>query len=380
MEAGFVTGPAKNLLEFARRARLPLGALAPVDLSIVAYRRGAESESAFIQAARQANLTVDVVHERGRFDRSAIAQLRRVVARRDPQIVQTHNVKSHCFLRLSGIWRERIWLAFQHGYTAPDFKMLCYNQVDRWSLRAARHVVTVCGPFGKELAGRGIAPERISVLHNSVEPLELPGVDEVRRLRAGWNIPGDRAVLASIGRLSREKGHIDLIAAAAKLKQRGVNFHVLIVGEGPERRRIEEARKRWNLGDAVTLTGLAHDVRPYLALADIVVLASHSEGSPNVLLEAMSAAKPVAATRVGGIPEIALDQETALLVAARDPSALAAALERLISDAGLRERLGRRGREVALTDFSPDAYRRRLGELYARLLSPSPESPHGNSR
>src|SRR5436853_155156 len=82
----------------------------------------AQSETEFIRAARTAELHVDIVHERGRFDWSAAGKLRDLVARHNPDIIQTHNTKSHFLLRYSGIWRERTWLSFHHGYTTTDLK------------------------------------------------------------------------------------------------------------------------------------------------------------------------------------------------------------------------------------------------------------------
>jgi glycosyltransferase involved in cell wall biosynthesis len=369
MEGDFVTGPAKNLIEFAQRARDSTADLPAVALSIGAYRRGGEPESPFIQAARAAGVEVDVIPERGRFDRSVTTEIRRIAAMREPDIIQTHNVKSHFFLRWSGLWRERAWLAFHHGYTAEDFKMHCYNAVNRWSLRAPRHVVTVCGPFREQLVRQGIPRERISVLHNSVKPFPLLDDEAVRVARASIPAEEGMPVLISIGRLSREKGHVDLLEALALLRGSGSAFHAVLVGEGVERGRIEAARHRLGLEKHVTLTGLQHDVRPYFRIAHVAVIASHSEGSPNALLEAMSAGLPIVATRVGGIPEIAADGETALLVEAHDPEALAQAIRRLLQDAGLRGSLGTRAQRAAIS-YSPAGYYSSLVGIYQHVLAP----------
>jgi glycosyltransferase involved in cell wall biosynthesis len=368
MEGDFVTGPAKNLIEFAQRARDSAADLPAVALSIGAYRRGGEPESAFIQAARAAGITVDVIPERGRFDRSVTTEIRRIAATRNPDIVQTHNVKSHFFLRWSGLWHERAWLAFHHGYTAEDFKMHCYNAVNRWSLRAPRHVVTVCGPFREQLVRQGIPRERISVLHNSVKP--FPPVDDeaVRVVRSSIPAPEGTPVLISIGRLSREKGHLDLLEALALVRGSGSAFHAVFVGEGVERGRIEAARDRLGLQKHVTLAGLQHDVRPYFRIAQAAVIASHSEGSPNALLEAMSAGLPIVATRVGGIPEIAADGDSALLVEAHNPEALAQAIRRLLQDANLRGSLAARA-QAAVISYSPVSYHRSLIGVYERVLA-----------
>jgi glycosyltransferase involved in cell wall biosynthesis len=361
MEADFVTGPAKNLLEFGVRGRNQ------IDLSVVAYLRGGQGGTEFIRAARQAGLAVDIVHERGRFDRSVAGKLRDLVERHNPDVVQTHNTKSHFFLRLSGIWRERTWLAFHHGYTTTDLKMRLYHQADRWSLRAARHIMTVCEPFADQLVPRGIRRDRMTVQHNSVSTPEPASEEDVRRIRAGLSVPEGTPILVSIGRLSREKGHFDLVRALGELRALGAAFHLVIVGEGIERARIESELRKLKLESNVTLAGLQHDVRPYYALADVVVLPSHSEGSPNVLLEAMIHARPIVATRVGGVPEIAVDQESALLVPPRDPKAMALAVARMLKDRELSCRLAARARAIAETAYSPEAYCRSMIAVYERL-------------
>jgi glycosyltransferase involved in cell wall biosynthesis len=374
MEADFVTGPAKNLIEFAQRAREKDKGMPAVDLSVAAYRRGEDAESAFIQAARRADVTVDIIHERGRFDRSVVGQVRRIVAERNPDIIQTHNVKSHFFLRWSGLWHERAWLAFHHGYTAEDFKMRCYNAANRWSLRAPRHVITVCGPFVEQLVGQGVPRASITVLHNSVRPFPPVRAEVVREARALLPVPEDTPLIVSIGRLSREKGHVDLLEALAQVRAAGAAFHGVFVGEGVERNRIEATRSRLGLENQVTLAGLQHDVRPYYAMAQIAVMASHSEGSPNSLLEAMAAGLPIVATRVGGIPEIATHEESALLVNAQQPAALSRAIQRLLKDAGLRERLSAAAKSAA-AGYSPDAYRRSLTAIYQRVLGAAKGGP-----
>src|SRR5947209_7211330 len=96
MEAAFVSGPAKNLIEFARCARAAEEGLPALEFTVVSYQRGAEdSPNPFVVAARSAGIAVDIVYERARFDLSVLAQLKAIVAARNPEIIQTHNVKSH---------------------------------------------------------------------------------------------------------------------------------------------------------------------------------------------------------------------------------------------------------------------------------------------
>src|SRR5665213_1666847 len=306
MESDFVTGPAKNLLEFARRARQAPPGLPGVELTIATYHRGNgnPADNGFVAAAARLGVPMDIIGERGRFDRSAISNIERILEMRQPDIVQTHNVKSHFFMRYSGLWRKYRWIAFHHGYVSTDAKQQTYNLLDRWSLRKAAHLVTVCGPFRQQLESRGIPFSRITVRHNSINPFAVPPAEDIEAARRSIPCPASTPILLMVSRLSHEKGHVDLLEALAILKRWGTSCHAVIVGEGYERGAIERARDRLGLADDVTLTGHKNDVRPYFALASLYLMPSHSEGSPNSLLEAMSAGVPCVASNAGGIPEI----------------------------------------------------------------------------
>jgi glycosyltransferase involved in cell wall biosynthesis len=164
---------------------------------------------------------------------------------------------------------------------------------------------------------------------------------------------------------------VDFLEALALLKRRGVNCHALIVGEGPERGRIERSLRRLRLIDAVTLVGQQNDVRPYFGVATLYVMPSHSKGSPLALLEAMAARVPAVASNAGGIPEIVTSGRHAVLVPARAPEAFADAIEHLLRNPQERARLA----ENALLEtdrFTGDEYQRALAGIYQRVLDQSP--------
>ena len=390
MEATTVTGPAKNLLNFCRLASSSAfcaDELPRVEVSVVTFHRTTEGSerdgtpnhgaapNQFVAAARAAGLEVDVIYERHRFDRRVIPQLRSVVERRAPDIVQTHMVKSHFLAGLAGLGRVRPWVAFHHGYTATDRKMHVYNQLDRWSLPRAARVITVCGPFAEQLEHLGVAPERIRVRHNSITAPAPVSEAERLALRKSLGVAeGERMVLA-VGRLSREKGHVDLVRALAAMRRLApaLALKLVLVGEGPERARVAAEAHASGLAERVIFAGQTNEVRHFYAAAEVLALPSHSEGSPNVLLEAMAAGLPVVATRVGGVPEIATDGENALIVPPRNTAALASALTRLLTDPALASRLGTSAQSLVITRFSPEAYARSLVNIYRDLLTVKPE-------
>jgi glycosyltransferase involved in cell wall biosynthesis len=422
-EASTVTGAAKSLLDFCRASNALSRATGEprVETSVVTFertRRDADSvhartpddesrasdgeprasvettlasegaRNAFVAAALAFGLEVDVIEEGFRFDPRAVRGLRRVVERRAPDLVVTCHVKSHFLALVSGLRRRRAWVAYHHGYTSTDRKMLAYNRLDRWSLPAADRVVTVCEAFARELEERrGVAREKIFVQHNSITQGRRVGADEVRSLRARLRIKEDERVLLTIGRLSREKAQADLLRAFKLLtrgaqssegvrsadgrRDAGGRVRLVVVGDGPERASLERLARELGLDQQIVFAGQSGDVAPFYAAADAFALPSHSEGSPYVLLEAMAAGLPVVATAVGGVPEILSDEESALLVAPRDEAAMARALSRILSDRELARALTTKASALAATRHAPETYARALARLYDDVITNS---------
>jgi glycosyltransferase involved in cell wall biosynthesis len=373
VEATNINAVARNVLEFYRAARELNGKSAdvsPIDLSVVTFDR-AGSSAEFVEAARGLGLEVDVISERGRFDRSVLGALRTIINRRRPDIVVTHQVKSHFLVRLSGLHRRYPWVAFNHGYTTTDRKMQLYNRLDRQSLPHADRVVTVCQAFARELESKGIRGNRISVLHNSIRPGPQADKAAAGDLRKHLGIKTDEKVILAVGRLSKEKAQIDLIPAFGELHRTNpeLKAKLVIAGDGPERAQLETAARKLAIADQIVFAGQVADMRPYYAIADVLVNASHSEGSPYVLLEAMAAGVPIVATAVGGVPEMLTDNETGLLVPPQDTAAMSAAIEKALNDSALAQKLSIKARALITTRFTPETYVQKLVEIYRSVLT-----------
>src|SRR5438105_1749387 len=343
VEATTVNAVAKSVLEFHRSAREleTAGNFPTIEGSVVTFDRKGSGSSEFIAAARAEGLEIDAISERRRFDLKVIPALRKIVEDRRPDLVVTHSVKSHFLLLRSRLWRRFPWVAFHHGYTTTDPKMRLYNRFDRWSLPKADRIVTVCQAFARELANSANVPlKKISVQHNSIRAQPQTGPSDAASLRSKLGIENDERVVLAVGRLSREKAHIDLLKAVQGLRQLHpeLNCKLIVVGDGPERGRLEAAVESFGLKEKIVLAGQVNNVQLFYAAADVLALPSHSEGSPYVLLEAMAAGLPIVATAVGGVPEMVCDEETALLIPARDPKAMATAIARILDDDALAEK------------------------------------------
>jgi glycosyltransferase involved in cell wall biosynthesis len=365
VEASSITGPAKNLLEFAVLARN-----AGVETTIATFTRETK-ENLFVQTAQQAGIHVETIREKGPFDPAAVQAIAEIGARLRPDIVQTHAVKSHFLARRAGLPKLAPWIAFHHGYTWPTFRARAYNQIDWWSLRAARRIVTVSLPFQDELARRGVNRERIEIVHNAILPdwgSRLRSRGDATSLRRSLGIPEGRKVILIVGRLSREKDHITLLEAIARMSNL-LSPHLLIVGEGHEQSRIEARIASLGLVGHVTFTGQQPSAEGYYSLADVAVLSSLSEGSPNALLEAMAAGVPVVATSVGGIPEIVTHGESALLVKPGDAAGMSESILRLLlKEPALAHDLVARSRRLIRERHAPECRMLKLVGIYRGLV------------
>ena len=167
------------------------------------------------------------------------------------------------------------------------------------------------------------------------------------------------------------KGFEYLVAAHAHALEEFPRLRLVLVGDGDERGRLEERVRALEIADSVRFAGTAarDEIPAYLSAADIVVVPSvryegYVDGLPNVALEAMAAGRPLVATDVGGLPELVRQGITGVLVAEKDPSALADGILELARDPDLRERLGAEARREICEERSWESVGRRYVELY----------------
>lgn len=371
MEAASVTGPAKNLIGFCRWLRTAEGQQTGLRIAIATFDRNARAceSDGFAGTARAAGIETHVIRERHRFDLGVIPQLRALAASLKPDIIQTHNNKSHLLVTIVPELRsQRVWFAFQHGDVYTDLKQRLYNQVDRLTLPSADRVVSVCHAFTPRLIGYGVRPERIRILHNAATPATPTATAERAQLREQLGVSIDERIILTIARLSKEKGHADLLQALALLHSRAKALKLILVGIGPEKGNLERIAHSLGISERVVFAGFFPNVSRFFSISDLLVLPSHTEGSSNVLLEAMTAKVPIVATTAGGNPEIIVNERTGLLVPVADPHNLASAIARLLDDPDLASRFADTAAVKASEEFSVERYRRQLSGYYAEAL------------
>jgi len=215
---------------------------------------------------------------------------------------------------------------------------------------------------------QGLPAEKLVTIPNAVDCAAYeapPGA-----IRGELGLPPGARIVLFIGRLHRQKGPDVLLQAAAMLRERTPDLHVVLAGDGPLRAQLAREAGELGLADRFHLLGPRDDVPALLADADLLALPSRWEGMPNAVLEAMAARKPSVAADVGGCREVIADGETGLLVPPDDPAALAAAIKRILADRNLAARMGAAARQRAEREFSIEKMVSRNEELYERVLRP----------
>ena len=215
-----------------------------------------------------------------------------------------------------------------------------------------------------------LGPEKVFAIPNGVRSADqIPAASARAMLLAELGNRSGRLIVGTVARLVWFKGLDVLAAAAATVVKSYPESVFVVVGDGPLRGELERQARALGVARSFAFLGERRDVAQLLRALDVFVLPSVSEGMPVTILEAMNAATPVIATRVGGVPELVDDGETGLLVPPRDPEALGAAILHLLESPRLRADMGRRGRERVACHFSAERMVTSTDQLFRRLLS-----------
>jgi len=302
------------------------------------------------------NVTFDAASDVWKFDLARARQMAALLRRHRPDILH---------LYFTGFLSPYPWVARRHGvsrvyFTDQGSHPEGYAPTRRpwWKRCTARAlnapldgVICISDYNARCMVERGlINPARVRRIYNSVDPGARHG--DGAQFRQRWRIPPDALVAAQASWMIPDKGVGDLIEAARIVCAREPRAHFLMAGEGAARPEFMNAAR--DMEGRFTWTGLLQNptAEGLYTAADVVCQMSRWEEAFGwVIAEAMSAGRPVVATRVGGVPELVADGVTGYLAEKRDPAACAQLLLRLFADPDLRRRMGAAGRQMALEKF-----------------------------
>jgi glycosyltransferase involved in cell wall biosynthesis len=289
-------------------------------------------------------------------------------------------------------WLNRVPCRFYtlHGLrfeTTTGLRRKLLILAERLACRFAHRVVCVSHSVReKAIAGGLVDRERALIFGagscNGVDVARFAATPQrtwrAAELRRQFGIPSDAPVALFVGRLTCDKGIAELVEAFLQLENRIPNLRLLLVGSFEDGDPLpEDIHKRLETHDRVILAGPVNDTAPYYAMADVLVLPSHREGLPTVVLEAHAAGKPVVGAAATGIVDLVVDGETGLLFPVGDVSSLADAIARLTEDKLLARKLADAGRDQVNRKFRQELIWAALRREYLKVLQGG-ETPHSS--
>jgi glycosyltransferase involved in cell wall biosynthesis len=338
---------------------------------IVVARRGAELAG----AARAAGLEAVELPLMGELDFLSATRLA-ALARREGAIVHAHSAHACGTAALAGLAGVPVVM-----HRRVDFPVS--GSSARFKYGMAGKVVAVSRAIAAILRGAGLPEAKLAVVPDAIpvddeeaawsdglEPLRPPTPERRKAsreaIRQEFGITPDMPLIGNMAALVPHKDHDTLLAAAVIVLLKRPEARFLVCGSGPEEERLREEALRMGLARKLVFAGQRADGPELMRGFDLYCQSSWGEGMGSVLIEAMAAGVPIAATTAGGIPEVVEDGVSGLLAPPRDPEALAAALLRLLEDEPLRRRLAAAGRE-RLPRFGLRSMAQAIEEVYAAI-------------
>jgi glycosyltransferase involved in cell wall biosynthesis len=313
-----------------------------------------------------AGIPLAFVDKQWKYDPAAWWRLRRHIQRLKPDLVQTWLFAANAYGRTA---------ARSAGTPRIVASERC---VDRWKSwhhlaldrRLARHSdAIIVNSRGVEEFYRqhGLPADKLRLIYNGIGPA-VADVGTRQELLDELKLPAGTRVIGAVGRLWPQKRLKDLIWATDLLHVIRDDVHLLVIGEGPQRKVLERYARLCHIAEHVHFLGMRHDVPRLLPHFDVLWLASSYEGLPNVIMEAMACGVPVAASNIWGNRELVLHGRTGYLVSLGDRAGYARYAQKILEDSQLARQLGDEARRRIASEFSVEKMVERHAALYRELL------------
>lgn len=337
------------------------------EVSVIALTRGGP----LAEDLAAGGIPLTVIGKRSKFDPFSLMRLRSELRRQQPQILHTWLFAANSYGRMCAgtvprtkiVVSERCVDSWKSGWQIwLDRKLI--DRTDR-VIGNSQSVVN----FYRE---QGIPASKLDCIPNGIEIPDVPctvNADVRHDLCQKLKFPDDAFIVGYIGRLARQKRVEDLIWAVETLRQIRPNLYLVLVGDGPERERLEQFARNIGVTQHVRFLGHQDQASRWLQLFEVFCLASSFEGMSNSIMEAMSLAKPVIASDIPANRELVVQSQTGFLPKLADSVGFMQFLRQLIDDPRLREKMGQAGRERIRQHFSVPSMVNAYANVYRKLLA-----------
>jgi len=317
---------------------------------------------------RDEHIAVEALDRQPGFHPTLGHRIARIVDRRKIDVIHCHHYSPFVYSCVAALLRPSVKIVFtEHGRLSDAPPSAKRRFANRLLARVPNQVFTVSGDLRQHIVAEGFPAAQVGVIYNGIDIGPRPSPADRDRVRHELGVASGTFVVATVARLDPVKDLAVLVRAVAAVN-RATPALLVVVGDGDERRALEQAAQDADAGASTRFLGHRDDARAILAGCDAYANSSISEGVSLTILEAMAAVLPVVATRVGGTPEV-VDDSCALLVPSRDADSMAAALLELARHPGRRAQLGEAGRERVERRFTLDRMVREYRDAYVRAAA-----------
>jgi len=326
---------------------------------------------------RESGVEVHLIEESGRGFFEILGLIEERLRGKDLDLLHSHRYKENilaAMLKRRGIARHIVQTV--HGKSEPfkgfnRIRATVSKAINRYCTRNYfDRIITVSIDIKHHFPVQ-VHPDKVVAIHNSINTSLLKPSKSSDEVRDELGIEAGRPVIGTAGRLVPVKGYDILLDAAKTISEHRPDVVFVLAGDGPLRKELESKARSLGLQESCLFAGFRRDIVNLINIFDILVMSSHSEGIPIILLEAMGMGKPVVATAVGGITEVVETGVSGRLVSKGDANALSDACLEVLQDAKLGQRLGQKAKERIEAEFTVENQCRAVAQLYRNVAGRS---------
>lgn len=294
-------------------------------------------------------------------------QISKVLEEWKPDVVHTHQIGA---LFYTGPAASRLKVPVivhtEHGKTIQTLKQ---KLLAWYAAKFAQKYYCVSTDIARSVTGWMVPRGKVEVVANGIDVEHLVSVVDNEALRKSWNIPPEAVVIGTVGRLAQVKRQDLMLDVFQRVRGKIPGAILLVVGDGPKRKELEQQAKQLGVYDAIRFAGFQSEPGPFLHLMSAFLLTSESEGMPMSLLEAWAVGVPAISFRVGGLPELIHDGETGFLADFGDTEKMARHIVNLVDNGQLAQRLAAACRRQARERFDVKVMAKQYDDRYRQLLA-----------
>jgi glycosyltransferase involved in cell wall biosynthesis len=329
-----------------------------------------DDEGEWSSELTKAGVAVEALQRKPGFRPSLGRRIAAIAKMHDLHVLHCHQYSPFVYGAIATLVSPRLRLVFtEHGRVSDAPPSRKRQLVNPWLVRRQHVLCAVSGELRQHMLREGFPADDFRVVCNGIDAGAMPDGQARERARVLLGAAPGLRLLGAVGRLDPVKNltlMIDAFARAARLRD---DVKLMLIGDGPERARLEQHAAESGVRDRIQFLGVRHDARALMPAFDVLLNTSTTEGQSVTILEAMAAAVPVIATSVGGTPEVVVDGETGLLVPSRSLDPLVAAIVELLADPERARDLGLAGRRRLEERFTLDRMVADYERLYETALA-----------